>query len=130
LPSYAVAVSGVAIAPNSLWIVTRDGAFFSKDMGKTWQHVVVGPPARNLVDVTYDGRRGVLIGVAAVSGEIYESVNGTHWTRTSETGWPIRRVALAGNRILGLTPYNGIIAIPAESAQAEPSSSVGLGTAP
>ncbi len=117
VPSYALGISSVAVVPGTLWVIARDGAFFSQDSGTHWQHVIVGPPAQNLVHVSYDQVRGQIIGVAA-SGDIYESPQGTRWTRRAEPGWRILRVALSGERILGLTPFNGVIAVPSQPMQA------------
>jgi photosystem II stability/assembly factor-like uncharacterized protein len=117
VPSYALGISSVAVAPGALWVIARDGAFFSKDSGSAWQHIIVGPPGQNLVHVSYDSSRGRMIGVAA-SGDIYESAQGTRWTRRARPGWQVRRVAISGQRILALTPFNGVVAMPSQSMQA------------
>ena len=119
LPSYALGISGVAVAADALWIVARDGAFFSKDSGATWEHVIVGPPAQNLVHVTYDPNRRQMVGVAGETGDIYESQQGTKWTRRARPGWQVRRVTLSGERILALTAFNGVVAVPSRTVQAD-----------
>jgi photosystem II stability/assembly factor-like uncharacterized protein len=119
LPIYALGISEVAVSPDALWIVARDGAFFSKDSCATWEHTIVGPPAQNLVHVTYDPNRREMLGVADDTGDIYESAQGTKWTRRAKPGWQVRRVMLSGERILALTPFNGVVAVPSRPAQAD-----------
>jgi len=117
LPPFVTAVYGVALTPSAVWVATREGAFHSRDHGATWEHVVVGIPARNLVSVHYDAGRQRLLG-AATSGEVFVSRDGGQsWSRASDPGWDIRRVGVAGERLLGITAFSGIVAEPDDAAQ-------------
>jgi len=117
LPPFVTAVYGVALTPSAVWPATREGALHSGDNGATWDHVVVGIPARNLVSVHYDPVRQRLLG-AATSGEVFVSRDaGKTWSRASDAAWDIRRVAVAGERLLGITAFSGIVAQPEDAAQ-------------
>ena len=119
LPAYITAIYGVTLAPESLWISTREGAFVSRDKGSTWEHLVVGPPARQIGSIAYDAAGGRLLAVTSATGEIFESAdNGRTFARLAETHWPVRRVAIAGRRLLGLTVFDGIVAAPLANAPA------------
>ncbi len=114
LPAYATAVFSVAVAPRALWVITREGAFSSDDAGATWQHVIVGPPAQNLVHLAYDAAGRRMFGVAAGSGDVWECRDGRTWTLAAEVGRAARRATAAGARLLVVTRFNGIIAQPLE----------------
>ena len=113
LPSYATAVQGVALAPDGLWLSTREGAFLSRDHGASWEHVVAGPPARQLIDIRYDREGKRLLGVADRTGEIFESRDGgSTWLRAADPGYPLRALDLSGGYLLGITQFDGIVAQP------------------
>jgi photosystem II stability/assembly factor-like uncharacterized protein len=102
--------------PSGLWITTRQGAFHSRDHGASWEHVVAGNPAKNLYCIRYDAGRQRLLGVAR-TGEIYSASDGGRtWTQAADPGWQVRRVTVAGERLLGITAFSGIVG-QRESAQ-------------
>jgi photosystem II stability/assembly factor-like uncharacterized protein len=109
LPKYVSRLSGAALEPDRIWITTREGAFFSTDAGETWEHVIVGMPAMQVVSIAYDAANSRALGVAS-NGEIYSSANGKEWTRAGEPGRALRSVSVAGNRIYGITQFSGIVA--------------------
>ena len=108
LPEYVTRIYRVTMEPKRIWITGREGALFSTDDGTTWQHVIVGMPAMQVVSVKYDAAHDRTLAVAT-DGEIFSSVDGLAWTRTAEPGRALRAVALAGDRIYGITQFSGII---------------------
>ncbi len=116
LPEFATPVYGVALTPSALWIATRQGAFRSSDNGVTWEHVVPGIPARNLLFLRYDAPRQRLLGVTGPGEIFWTHDGGQSWSHSDNPGWEIRRVSVAGERLLGITAFSGIVAQP-ESAQ-------------
>ena len=109
LPAYVTRVYGVALEPERIWITSREGAFYSKDDGQTWEHVLVGSPAMQVVSVAYDTANRRTLGVAS-NGEIYSTSDGRAWSRTAEPGRALRSLSIAGNRIYGITQFSGIVA--------------------
>ncbi len=116
IPASVDAIYAVALSPNALWITTRVGVFSSQDDGATWEHVLVGDPARNLTAVHYDRASRHLLAVTG-NGEIYASADGRKWTRAADPGLPLRSVSYSGGRLLGITPFSGIVAQPEAEAQ-------------
>lgn len=115
LPAYVTRLRGVAVEPNRLWVSSREGAFFSTDGGQSWEHVLVGNPAMQVVSVAYDAANHRTLGVAS-NGEIFSTSNGTDWKRSAEPGRALRAVSVAGNRIYGITQFSGIVAAPDAAA--------------
>jgi photosystem II stability/assembly factor-like uncharacterized protein len=109
LPSYVTRLFGVSLEPERVWITSREGAFFSNDAGQTWEHVLVGSPAMQVVSVAYDAANHRTLGVAS-NGEIYSTTTGKAWSRTAEPGRALRSLSIAGNRIYGITQFSGIVA--------------------
>ncbi|MGH9521372.1 MAG: WD40/YVTN/BNR-like repeat-containing protein, partial [Terriglobales bacterium] len=109
LPDYVTRVYRVSMEPKRIWIDSREGAFFSTDDGDSWHHVIVGMPAMQVVSVKYDGAHDRTLAVAT-DGEIFGSADGLTWTRTAEPGRELRSVAVAGDRLYGITQFSGIVA--------------------
>jgi photosystem II stability/assembly factor-like uncharacterized protein len=123
VPSYVTRIFGVTLAPNRLWIMTREGAFYSPDSGQTWSHIIVGIPGMQAVSIHYDAAAERTLAVAS-NGEVFASRDdGATWTRAADAGWPLRSVRIAGNRLLGITPFSGIVASPVASAEQSPPAS-------
>ncbi|MBZ5629089.1 MAG: transcriptional regulator [Acidobacteriia bacterium] len=116
LPSYVGIVHGVAISPSTLWIATHAGVFYSQDNGASWVHVLVGTPPRNLMSVRYDADAQRILGLTR-SGEIYSTHDGQVWNRAADAGLHIRSISVAGGRLLGITPFRGIVAQPESEAR-------------
>jgi photosystem II stability/assembly factor-like uncharacterized protein len=109
LPKFSGVLSSVAVSPGALWVVAGDGAYLSRDGGGSWSHVITGLPARNLQYVSYDPAEKRVVGVAAGTGEVFVSPEGSTWNLIADSGEPIQRVAFPGGGILALTPFNGVI---------------------
>jgi ligand-binding sensor domain-containing protein len=108
-------VRGVAISPSTLWITTHAGVFYSQDSGANWIHVLVGTPPQNLTSLRYDAEARRLLGLTR-SGEIYSTNDGQVWSRAADAGFQIRSISVAGGRLLGITPFRGIVAQPQSDA--------------
>jgi photosystem II stability/assembly factor-like uncharacterized protein len=117
LPPFVTRVFSIAITPDTLWITTRQGAFYTHDRGATWGHIIVGLPARNLISLRYDSAGQRLLGVAT-SGEIFATRDGHTWDRIADPGWAVRAISVAAGRLLGITAFSGIVAQPLASSHA------------
>ncbi len=73
---------------------------------------MAGMPARNIRYVRYDAGWQRLLGVTG-SGEIFSTRDdGQNWSPAGDPGWDVRRVSVAGERLLGITAFSGIVAQP------------------
>jgi photosystem II stability/assembly factor-like uncharacterized protein len=114
LPSYLVGIRNAAIASDSqIMIAAREGAFRSGDGGATWEHVVNGLPAKDITSVSLDSTHHRLLATSDATGVIFESRDGGRsWQRGPDSGFPLRRVSVIGGRLVGATPFDGVILQP------------------
>lgn len=114
LPSYVVGIRGVAIASDSqIMIAAREGAYHSADGGTTWEHVLNGLPAKDITSVSFDAAHQRLLVTSDATGVIFESSDGGRsWQRGPDSGFPLRRVSVFGRRLVGATPFDGVILQP------------------
>jgi photosystem II stability/assembly factor-like uncharacterized protein len=114
LPSYVVSIRSAAIASDSqIMIASREGAFRSGDGGATWEHVVNGLPGKDITSVSFDPTHKRLLATSDATGVIFESRDGGRsWQRGPDSGFPLRRVSVIGGRLVGATPFDGVILQP------------------
>ena len=114
LPSYVVGIHGVAIASgDQILIASREGAFRSGDGGATWEHMLNGIPDKNVTSVSFDSIHGRLLATSDATGVIFESRDGGRsWQRGPDSGFPLRRVSVMGGRLVGATPFDGVVLQP------------------
>jgi photosystem II stability/assembly factor-like uncharacterized protein len=114
LPSYVVSIRSAAIASGSqIMIASREGAFRSGDGGATWEHSVNGLPGKDITSVSFDSSHKRLLATSDATGVIFESRDGGRsWQRGPDSGFPLRRVSVIGGRLVGATPFDGVILQP------------------
>jgi photosystem II stability/assembly factor-like uncharacterized protein len=114
LPSYVVSIRSVAIASDSqIMIASREGAYHSADGGATWEHALNGLPAKDITSVSFDATHKRLLATSDATGVIFESSDGGRsWQRGPDSGFPLRRVSVFGGRLVGATPFDGVILQP------------------
>jgi photosystem II stability/assembly factor-like uncharacterized protein len=114
LPNYVVSIRSAAIASDSqIMIASREGAYRSGDGGATWEHVVNGIPAKDITSVSFDSSHRRLLATSDATGVIFESRDGGRsWQRGPDSGFPLRRVSVIGGRLVGATPFDGVILQP------------------
>jgi photosystem II stability/assembly factor-like uncharacterized protein len=108
VPQYVKAIFGATIAPDAIWLATREGALRSTDGGATWEHMLGGLPSRNLGAIDYDtyGRR--LLATAS-GGQLFESRDsGNSWQKI-DSPWMIRNVAPSKDKLFAITAFDGLI---------------------
>jgi photosystem II stability/assembly factor-like uncharacterized protein len=108
-PYFLTRIFNVAIAPDSkLWISSREGAYYSADLGTNWVHAMEGLPAKNVLRVQRDGDR--LLATAYGARSVFESSdNGKSWHVAPDTGMSIRYAAVMGGKLIAATSYNGLL---------------------
>ena len=98
------------VPDGSLWLGTREGALHSTDGGKTWQHLLAGLPARNVLTVNYDAAGQRLLATSLYAHGVFESKDsGRSWQRTPDAGVSIRSAMNYQGRLLALSSYNGLL---------------------
>ena len=114
LPNYVVSIRSAAIAGDSQFLIaSREGAYRSHDGGATWEHIVDGLPAKDITSVSYDSTHKRVLATSDSTGVIFESRDGGRtWQRGPDSGFPLRRVSIVGNRYVGATPFDGVILQP------------------
>jgi photosystem II stability/assembly factor-like uncharacterized protein len=118
LPHQITGIYGVAIddSRNVVWLATREGAFRSADAGHTWDHVLGGLAATNVLSITYDAERRRLLATGALYQHAFESFDGgENWQPAGDAGWKLRGIVAVRGRLFGLTPFDGIVAQPQRS---------------
>jgi photosystem II stability/assembly factor-like uncharacterized protein len=126
LSSYITAIHGVTLTPEGeILIASREGAFRSTDSGASWEHVVNGIPDKNISSISYDQSKKRLLATSIATGVIFESKDGGRsWHRGPDSGYPLRRVSVVRGRLVGATPFDGLIVQPENEAA---SASAGMG---
>jgi photosystem II stability/assembly factor-like uncharacterized protein len=110
-PQYVTGLYSLTVVPDSsLWLGTREGALHSTDGGKTWQHLLAGLPARNVLTVTYDAIGQLLLATALYAHGVFESSDGGRsWQRTPDAGVSIRSAMNYQGHLLAASSYNGLL---------------------
>lgn len=112
LPSGLTSVEALATTPTGdLWVGGREGAFYSKDHGQTWQ-ALSNLPVRDIDSIDYDpGMKRVVI--ASRDSDLVFGLapdyKSWHWWNT---GWKVRMVHSVGGRLVGASLYDGVVVEP------------------
>jgi photosystem II stability/assembly factor-like uncharacterized protein len=118
VPGYVVGIHSLAItSDNQIMIASRQGAFRTGDGGVTWQHVENGLPGKDITSVSYDSTHNRLLATSDATGVIFESRDGGRsWKRGPDSGYPLRRVSVIGGRLVGATPFDGVVLQPEDES--------------
>ncbi|HKV91361.1 MAG TPA: YCF48-related protein [Candidatus Angelobacter sp.] len=119
-------INSVAIdAMGDIWLASRAGVYRSTDAGDSWKKITTLRLA-NILNIQFDVENHRMLVVSGASTNIFESAdNGRTWTAIS-TGWPLRNLRLARGRLLGTTPFDGIVMQPEVTAAVD--NAAGSGT--
>jgi photosystem II stability/assembly factor-like uncharacterized protein len=124
VPGFVTAIYGIAVdARSGAWLATREGAFYSRDDGESWAHVLNGLPAMDLGSITV-APGGLLLATGLDDRSYYESANGGRSWRAVPVGWRVRSVAPAAGRYYAATWFDGIVS-PAEAPSAMETTATG-----
>jgi photosystem II stability/assembly factor-like uncharacterized protein len=114
LPTYVVSIRSAAIASDTQFMVaSREGAFRSADGGATWEQSANGLPSKDITSVSFDSTHKRLLATSDATGVVFESRDGGRsWQRGPDSGFPLRRVSVIGGRLVGATPFDGVVLQP------------------
>lgn len=108
-----------ASGAGTIWLAARDGIYRSTDLGDTWKRVN-SLRLSNVASVQVDHGTQRVLAVGAASSNVYESLdNGRTWSPIN-SGWLLLSVSISNGRLLGTTPFDGVVIQPAASASAAP----------
>jgi photosystem II stability/assembly factor-like uncharacterized protein len=104
---------------GNIWLAAREGVFRSSDLGDTWKRIT-SLRLSNVVNVQFDEENQRILATGAASSNVFSSSdNGRAWEPIN-SGWLLRTVRSAGARLLGTTPFDGVIIQPEPPASAQP----------
>ena len=112
-PTKLTSVSSAAIDKSgNLWIGGREGVWYSQDDGGTWKtvHDLFVP---DVSSIFFDGVGDRVLVTANPPNTIIFSVH-TPDMKVSylDTGWHLRGARPAGDHLVGITPYEGVVLQP------------------
>jgi photosystem II stability/assembly factor-like uncharacterized protein len=127
LASYVTNIRGVTVTPDSqIFLASREGAFHSSDAGATWEHVLTGLPDKDITSISYDKGSRRMLATSLQTGVVFQSAdNGRTWQRGPDSGYPLRRVSVVHGRLVGATPFDGVIVQPENEPQSAAAGSGG-----
>jgi photosystem II stability/assembly factor-like uncharacterized protein len=112
LPTQITTIHRIAFSPDgALWMATREGVYFTRDDGKSWQWFE-RLPFRDVTDLYFDARQGRVL-VSSRQSEMVYSIDPAkmdwNWTKT---GWKISLIRSAGGRMLAASLDDGVLVAP------------------
>jgi photosystem II stability/assembly factor-like uncharacterized protein len=112
LPEKLSWLQSVAITPDgTFWVGGREGIFYSKDRGQSWQPMSTLPMTEiNEVDYEPNLQRLLVTSWSSTWVLAIDPMNMT-W-KWWDTGWTMRNVHSSGSRLFATTLYNGVVAEP------------------
>jgi len=113
LPLKGVTIHGLTISTpdNYIFVASREGGFRSLDLGRSWHRMLSGLPEKNVSSISCE--HGLILATSKDTGVVFQSEDqGQSWKPGPDTGYPLLQVKTAGNRLLGATPFDGLVTQP------------------
>ncbi|HEY1940410.1 MAG TPA: YCF48-related protein [Candidatus Angelobacter sp.] len=103
---------------GDIWLAARAGLFRSTDAGDSWKKVSSLRLA-NILSVQFDPENHRILVTSGSSTNVFESGdNGRTWNAIN-AGWRLRNLHLAHGRLIGTTPFDGVVIQPEITAGIE-----------
>jgi photosystem II stability/assembly factor-like uncharacterized protein len=118
VPPAITRIHRVAFSPDGgLWLGTREGVYFTRDMGQSWMYLQ-RLPFRDVDDLAYDPGTGRVLVSSHSSDQVFaidpKSLTWNWW----QTGFRINLIRAAGQRMLAASMYDGVLIEPPSAAAA------------
>ncbi len=128
LPSGLSGIAALAVSEDgSLWTAGREGLFYSKDAGTSWEQLK-NLPLAGIDGLDYDPQlKRVLVSSRSSTDIFGVDASGTPW-KYWQAGWKVHQVLQQGNRLVAASLYDGVVLQPApqEATNASPASPSGV----
>jgi photosystem II stability/assembly factor-like uncharacterized protein len=110
LPTWVSRIYSLTIAANgALWIGTREGALRWSPESATWEHVLNGLAAREIIWIRSDG--DLLLATSVGSESVYVSRDqGQRWQAEADSGFEIAGAAMQQGSLYLATRHHGLLA--------------------
>ncbi|MGA7255918.1 MAG: transcriptional regulator [Terracidiphilus sp.] len=112
IPTVVTRIHSVAFAADgSLWLGSREGVYFTRDMGKSWMWVHRLPLA-DVSDLYYDPQQNTILVTSRASDLIYAIDARTLDWKWHKTGYKLLLARPAGGRLLAASLDDGVLMEP------------------
>jgi photosystem II stability/assembly factor-like uncharacterized protein len=112
IPTMLTRIHRVAFsADGTLWLGAREGVYFTHDRGKTWLWIE-RLPFRDVDDLYYDAALNKVLASSRASDQIYAIDPKAMSWKLWQTGYRIALVRAAGERVVAVSLYDGILVEP------------------
>jgi hypothetical protein len=103
-------------AEGTLWLGAREGVFFSRDQGKTWEWLE-RLPFRDVTDLFFDVHRGKVL-VSSRNNDFVYAIDPVAFTWKWQVirGYRVHLIRSAGRRLLAASLYDGVLVEPEATA--------------
>jgi len=110
MPAPSVSLmTGMILDQNArLWVCSPEGLFHEKAKGG-WETVKTNLPEGSIKALTYDQNMHRMFAVVDSSNEVFASNDGKNWTSVYEGAYAVHEVVPAGDTLLVVTKYDGIV---------------------
>lgn len=117
-PDTLTVIDALTITPNgTLWVGGPQGAFYSRDLGQTW-NAMSNLPVRGIDNINYDAGLGRVI-ITSRDSDVVFALNPDNKTwEWWNPGWKLRMVHSLDGRLVGASLYDGVVVQP-KSAYAQ-----------
>jgi len=109
---------------GNIWLAAREGIFRSSDVGDTWKRVT-SLRLSSVMSVQFDEPNQRILATGAASMNVFESTDNARTWSPINAGWLVRNVSMMGNRLVAITPFDGIVIQPETSSNAQASAGSG-----
>ncbi len=115
VPTMLTRIHGIAFsADGTLWLGAREGVYYTRDLGKTWLWIH-RLPFRDVDDLSYDPALKRILASSRASDQVYAIDPKTMTWEWWQTGYQIRLIRAAGDRLVAASLDDGVLLGPLTS---------------
>jgi hypothetical protein len=112
VPTMLTRIHRVAFSPDgTLWLGAREGVYYTRDLGKTWLWIH-RLPFRDVDDLSYDAALKRVLVSSRLSDQVYAIDPKTMTWDWFETGYQVRLIRAAGDRLVAASLNDGVLVGP------------------
>jgi photosystem II stability/assembly factor-like uncharacterized protein len=121
-PSVSVMTGMILGEDERLWVSSPQGIFHEREIGG-WEAVKTDLPEGGVKALAYDKRMHRMYAVVESSNEVFASNDGRNWTSVYEGGYAVHNLVPAGDTLMVVTKYDGIVSFNTRDVNAKLSAS-------